>query len=49
MLLEDGRPDAAAERLGPVYATFREGSETADVREAGELLAAIAAGPLAGT
>jgi tetratricopeptide (TPR) repeat protein len=49
MLLDDGRPDAAAERLGPVHATFTEGFETADVREAGELLAAIAAAPRAGT
>lgn len=40
----DGEPEAAAAVLGPVYASFTEGFATADLREAGDLLAAIAPG-----
>jgi hypothetical protein len=37
-----GQPDVAARTLGPVHATFTEGFATADLREAGELLASVA-------
>jgi hypothetical protein len=39
-----GEHEAAARTLEPVYATFTEGFATADVREAQELLAAVASG-----
>jgi predicted ATPase/class 3 adenylate cyclase len=39
--LAEGRPHAAAALLGPVYASFTEGFETADLIEARELLAAV--------
>jgi len=37
--LADGEPEAAAQTLGPVHATFTEGFATADLREARDLLA----------
>jgi tetratricopeptide (TPR) repeat protein len=39
--LADGEPAAAASTLGPVYDTFTEGFEIADLREARELLAGL--------
>ena len=39
-----GQPDVAARTLGPLYSTFTEGFETADLREARDLLAAVAQG-----
>jgi predicted ATPase len=42
--LARGEPDAAARRLGPIYATFTEGLSTADLLEARGVLAAITPG-----
>jgi predicted ATPase len=38
----DGEPEAGARILAPVYETFTEGFETADLLEARDLLAAAA-------
>ena len=40
--IEAGDPAAASALLGPILASFTEGFETADVREARELLEAVA-------
>jgi predicted ATPase len=40
----EGGPDAAARILGPIYDTFTEGFATADLREARDLLDAVAPG-----
>lgn len=40
LLLADGRPEAAAELLGPVHAAFTEGFATVDLQAAQEVLAA---------
>jgi predicted ATPase/class 3 adenylate cyclase len=44
LLQADGDPTGAAQLLEPVFATFTEGFETADLREARELLAALGEG-----
>ena len=48
-LQADGDLEGAARILGPIYASFTEGFETADLLEVRDLLAAVSPGPSSGS